>query len=110
MIGRVTSRIAATAAAIGDSPCSSRRSTFSTTTMASSTTSSDRQHHAKHAHRVIVTTAAVTANHAWMVWDTLFGVNAAQLAKPQMADGYTISYDGRLRPFDARGISADHDH
>ncbi len=43
----------------------------------------------------IVTTAAVTANHAWMVWDTLFGVNAAQRAKPQMADGYTISDDGR---------------
>src|SRR5271167_4200340 len=43
----------------------------------------------------IVTTAAVTANHAWMVWDTLFGVNAAQQAKPQMADGYTISDDGR---------------
>src|SRR6202035_896278 len=38
----------------------------------------------------IVTTAAVTANHAWMVWDTLFGVNAAQQAKPQMADGYTM--------------------
>jgi peptide/nickel transport system substrate-binding protein len=43
----------------------------------------------------IVTTAAVTANHAWMVWDTLFGVDAAQRAKPQMAGGYTISDDGR---------------
>jgi peptide/nickel transport system substrate-binding protein len=43
----------------------------------------------------IVTTAAVTANHAWMVWDTLFGVNAAQVAQPQMAAGYTISDDGR---------------
>src|SRR6202035_2149905 len=43
----------------------------------------------------IVTTAAVTANHAWMVWDTLFGVNAAQQAKPQMADGYTVSDNGR---------------
>src|SRR5690242_4155709 len=43
----------------------------------------------------IVTTAAVTANHGWMVWDTLFGVNAAQQAKPQMADGYTVSSDGR---------------
>ena len=43
----------------------------------------------------IVTTAAVTANHGWMVWDTLFGVNAAQQAKPQMADGYTVSGDGR---------------
>ena len=43
----------------------------------------------------IITTAAVTANHAWMVWDTLFGVNAAQQAKPQMAEGYTVSDDGR---------------
>ncbi len=43
----------------------------------------------------IITTAAVTANHAWLVWDTLFGVNAAQEAKPQMAEGYTVSDDGR---------------
>jgi peptide/nickel transport system substrate-binding protein len=43
----------------------------------------------------IITTAAVTANHAWMVWDTLFGVNAALQAKPQMAEGYTLSDDGR---------------
>jgi peptide/nickel transport system substrate-binding protein len=43
----------------------------------------------------IITTAAVTANHAWMVWDTLYGVNAAQEAKPQMAEGHTISDDGR---------------
>src|ERR1700676_3032885 len=34
----------------------------------------------------IITTAAVTANHAWMVWDTLFGVNAAQRTTPQMGD------------------------
>ena len=43
----------------------------------------------------IFTTAAVTANHGWMVYDTLFGVNAAQQAKPQMAEGYTVSDDGR---------------
>lgn len=43
----------------------------------------------------IITTAAVTANHAWLVWDTLFGVNAAQEAKPQMAEGFTVSDDGR---------------
>jgi peptide/nickel transport system substrate-binding protein len=43
----------------------------------------------------IFTTAAVTANHAWMVYDTLFGVNAAQQARPQMAEGYTVSDDGR---------------
>ena len=43
----------------------------------------------------IITTAAVTINHGWMVWDTLFGVNATQQAKPQMAEGYTVSDDGR---------------
>ena len=43
----------------------------------------------------IITTAAVTANHGWMVWDTLFGVNARQQAKPQMAEGYSVSDDGR---------------
>lgn len=43
----------------------------------------------------IFTTAAVTGNHAWMVYDTLFGVNAAQQAKPQMAEGYTVSDDAR---------------
>jgi peptide/nickel transport system substrate-binding protein len=43
----------------------------------------------------VFTTAAVTGNHAWMVYDTLFGVNRAQQAKPQMAEGYTVSDDGR---------------
>ncbi len=43
----------------------------------------------------IITTAAVTINHGWMVWDTLFGVNAALQARPQMAEGYTVSDDGR---------------
>lgn len=42
----------------------------------------------------IITTAAVTINHGWMVYDTLFGINAAQQAKPQMADGFTVSDDG----------------
>ncbi|MGE0223163.1 MAG: ABC transporter substrate-binding protein, partial [Acetobacteraceae bacterium] len=43
----------------------------------------------------IITTAAVTANHGWLVWDTLFAVNTAQQAKPQMAEGFTVSDDGR---------------
>jgi peptide/nickel transport system substrate-binding protein len=43
----------------------------------------------------IVTTAAVTTNHAWMVFDTLFGVNARLETKPQMAEAYTVSDDGR---------------
>jgi peptide/nickel transport system substrate-binding protein len=38
-----------------------------------------------------------------MVWDTLFGINAKLEPKPQMAEGYTVSDDGRtylikLRP------------
>ena len=44
----------------------------------------------------IVTTAAVTANHAYMVFDTLFSMNTALQVKPQMADGYTVSDDGRV--------------
>jgi peptide/nickel transport system substrate-binding protein len=42
----------------------------------------------------IFTTAAVTGNHGWLVFDTLFGVNKAQQAKPQMAEGYTVSDNG----------------
>jgi peptide/nickel transport system substrate-binding protein len=51
----------------------------------------------------IVTTAAVTANHSWMVWDTLYGVTKNLEPRPQMAEGHTVSDDGRtylikLRP------------
>jgi hypothetical protein len=43
----------------------------------------------------IITTASVSANHGWMVWDTLFCQDAAQQPKPQMAEDYTVSDDGR---------------
>src|SRR5450631_3641896 len=43
----------------------------------------------------IFTTALVTTNHGWAIYDTLFGANTAQELKPQMADGYTVSGDGR---------------
>ncbi len=43
----------------------------------------------------IFTTALVTINHGWAIYDTLFGANIAQEVKPQMADGYTVSEDGR---------------
>src|SRR4051794_37909824 len=43
----------------------------------------------------IFTTALVTINHGWAIYDTLFGANIAQELKPQMADGYTLSDDGR---------------
>src|SRR5215207_4198852 len=43
----------------------------------------------------IFTTALVTINHGWAIYDTLFGANARQELKPQMAEGYTVSDDGR---------------
>ena len=43
----------------------------------------------------IFTTALVTINHGWAIFDTLFGVTAKMELRPQMADGYTISDDGR---------------
>jgi peptide/nickel transport system substrate-binding protein len=51
----------------------------------------------------IWTTASVTTGHAYYVFDTLYGVDDALNAKPQMAEGHTVSDDGRtwlirLRP------------
>ena len=43
----------------------------------------------------IFTTATVTVNHGWAIYDTLFGVDNAFNPHPQMADGYTVSDDGR---------------
>jgi len=43
----------------------------------------------------IFTTALVTINHGWAIYDTLFGTTAALELRPQMADGYTVSDDGR---------------
>jgi peptide/nickel transport system substrate-binding protein len=43
----------------------------------------------------VSTTAAVTSNHGYLVFDTLFGLNSALEPKPQMAEGFTVSDDGR---------------
>ena len=43
----------------------------------------------------IFTTAQPTVNHGWAIYDLLFGINAKLQAKPQMAEGYTLSDDGR---------------
>ncbi|MBV9252137.1 MAG: ABC transporter substrate-binding protein [Acetobacteraceae bacterium] len=43
----------------------------------------------------IWTTASVTENHAYAVYDTLYAVNSKLEPKPQMAEGHTISDDGR---------------
>jgi len=41
----------------------------------------------------IWTTANVTRNHAYMVWDTLYGVDAALQPQPQMCAGHEVSAD-----------------
>ena len=41
------------------------------------------------------TTALVTANHGYNVYDTLFASDSKLRPKPQMAEGYTVSDDSR---------------
>ena len=43
----------------------------------------------------IWTTAAVTENHGWTVFDTLYGMTDDLRVQPQMAEGHTVSDDGR---------------
>jgi peptide/nickel transport system substrate-binding protein len=40
--------------------------------------------------------AFVTRNHVMMVFDTLFGLDAAGVPQPQMLEGHTVSADGKL--------------
>jgi peptide/nickel transport system substrate-binding protein len=44
----------------------------------------------------IWTTAYVTRNHGFMIFDTLYGIDNAYKAQPQMVDGHTIENDGKL--------------
>ncbi len=44
----------------------------------------------------IWTTAYVTRNHGYMIFDTLFGTDGAFKASPQMAAGMTTEQDGKL--------------
>lgn len=44
------------------------------------------------------TTAQVTTNHAWAIYDTLFAVTANGEPRPQMAAGYSIEDDGHALP------------
>ena len=44
----------------------------------------------------IWTTASVTANHGYAVYDTLYAMNSKLEPKPQMAAGHTVSDDGRV--------------
>ncbi|MGI4952773.1 MAG: ABC transporter substrate-binding protein [Janthinobacterium lividum] len=44
----------------------------------------------------IATTATPTRNHAFLVYDTLYGIDAQYRAQPQMVEGHTVEADGRL--------------
>ena len=43
----------------------------------------------------IVTTAYVTRNHAFLIWDTLYGLDADLKPQPQMVEGHTVEDDGK---------------
>ena len=44
----------------------------------------------------IWTTAYISRNHAYMVWDTLYGTDERFEIKPQMAAGHEVSSDGKV--------------
>ncbi len=41
------------------------------------------------------TSALVTRNHAFMIYDTLYGLDSALTPKPQMAEGHVVADDGK---------------
>ncbi|MBM3526254.1 MAG: ABC transporter substrate-binding protein, partial [Alphaproteobacteria bacterium] len=50
----------------------------------------------------IWTTAAITINHGYMIYDTLFALDSKLVAKPQMVDTFTRSPDGMKWSFTLR--------
>src|SRR5260370_12733064 len=50
----------------------------------------------------IWTTAFVTRDHGYMIYDTLFGVDANGVVRPEMVETYTTSPDGKTWPFTLR--------
>jgi peptide/nickel transport system substrate-binding protein len=57
----------------------------------------------------IWTTATVTRNHAFLVYDTLYGHDAAFKSQPQMAAGATVEADGKTWEIMLRDGLAFHD-
>ena len=55
------------------------------------------------------TTATVTSNHGHYVYDVLYAVDAQLRPKPQMAEGHTVSDDGRAWTFRLRDGLQFHD-
>jgi len=57
----------------------------------------------------IWTTAYITRDHGYMIWDTLFATDANFRIKPQMVDKYTTSRDGMKWSFTLRDGLRFHD-
>jgi peptide/nickel transport system substrate-binding protein len=57
----------------------------------------------------IWTSAFVTRNHGYMIWDTLFATDANGAVKPQMIDTWTVSADALTWTFVLRDGLAFHD-
>ena len=57
----------------------------------------------------IWTTAYMSRNYGYMVYDTLFAMNTKGEIKPQMVDSYTVSEDGKTYDFTLRGGLMFHD-
>jgi peptide/nickel transport system substrate-binding protein len=57
----------------------------------------------------IWTTAYMSRNHGYMIYDTLFGTDEKAQIKPQMVDTWSVSPDNRLWTFKLRSGLAFHD-
>ena len=57
----------------------------------------------------IWTTAYITRNHAYMVYDTLFAVDENLKIQPQMVDTWSVSDDGTVYTFKLRSGLKWHD-
>ena len=56
----------------------------------------------------IATTAYITRNHGYMVYDTLFAMDSKFDIKPQMVDKFTVSPDKKTYTFTLRDRSEEH--
>src|SRR5262249_24113374 len=57
----------------------------------------------------IWTTAYITRNHAYLVWDTLFALDAKNVPQPQMVERWSVSDDRLSYAFTLRDGLAWHD-
>ncbi|MDT8263679.1 ABC transporter substrate-binding protein, partial [Roseomonas sp. DSM 102946] len=56
-----------------------------------------------------ITTATVTRNHGFMIFDTLYGLNAVGEPVPEMVEGHEVADDGRSWMLRLRGGLRFHD-